>query len=106
MTTLSTVPMSPSSEQGRRTAPVVIGDDVWVGAKSTITSGVTIGDGAVVGAHAVVTTMCRRGALPSACPPGWSVCGTPSPSGRGTGRLIQWGGPVARSESSSGSGLR
>jgi hypothetical protein len=34
---------------------VVIGDDVWVGAKATITRGVTIGRGAVVGAHAVVT---------------------------------------------------
>jgi acetyltransferase-like isoleucine patch superfamily enzyme len=45
----------PILDQGRRTAPVVIGDDVWVGAKATITSGVTIGDGAVVGAHAVVT---------------------------------------------------
>jgi acetyltransferase-like isoleucine patch superfamily enzyme len=41
--------------QGRSTAPVLIGDDVWVGAKATITRGVTIGDGAVVGAHAVVT---------------------------------------------------
>lgn len=45
----------PILDQGRRTAPVVIGDDVWVGAKSTVTSGVTIGDGAVVGAHSVVT---------------------------------------------------
>ena len=45
----------PILDQGRRTAPVVIGDDVWVGAKATITAGVTIGDGAVVGAHAVVT---------------------------------------------------
>jgi acetyltransferase-like isoleucine patch superfamily enzyme len=42
-------------DQGRATAPVVIGDDVWVGAKATITRGVTIGRGAVVGAHAVVT---------------------------------------------------
>jgi acetyltransferase-like isoleucine patch superfamily enzyme len=41
--------------QGRSTGPVVIGDDVWVGAKATITRGVTIGNGAVVGAHAVVT---------------------------------------------------
>ena len=48
--------------QGRSTAPVVIGDDVWVGAKATITRGVTIGDGAVVGAHAVVTH-----ALPAGC---------------------------------------
>ncbi len=42
-------------DQGRSTAPVVIGDDVWVGAKATITRGVSIGPGAVVGAHAVVT---------------------------------------------------
>jgi acetyltransferase-like isoleucine patch superfamily enzyme len=45
----------PILDQGRRSAPVVIGDDVWVGGKATITAGVTIGDGAVVGAHAVVT---------------------------------------------------
>ena len=42
-------------DQGRATAPVVIGEDVWVGAKATITRGVTIGSGTVVGAHAVVT---------------------------------------------------
>jgi len=42
-------------DQGRATAPVTIGDDVWVGAKATITRGVSIGSGAVVGAHAVVT---------------------------------------------------
>ncbi|MGD0882532.1 MAG: acyltransferase [Acidimicrobiales bacterium] len=42
-------------DQGRATAPVRIGDDVWVGAKATITRGVTIGSGAVIGAHAVVT---------------------------------------------------
>ena len=46
---------TPILDQGRRTAPVVIGDDVWVGAKATITAGVTIGPGTVVGAHAVVT---------------------------------------------------
>jgi acetyltransferase-like isoleucine patch superfamily enzyme len=45
----------PILDQGRSTHPIVIGDDVWVGGKATITSGVTIGDGAVVGAHAVVT---------------------------------------------------
>jgi acetyltransferase-like isoleucine patch superfamily enzyme len=42
-------------DQGRVTGPVQIGDDVWVGAKATITQGVTIGSGAVIGAHAVVT---------------------------------------------------
>lgn len=49
-------------DQGRATAPVRIGDDVWIGAKATITRGVTIGSGAVVGAHAVVT-----GDLPAGC---------------------------------------
>ena len=34
---------------------VVIGNDVWLGTKCTIMSGVTIGDGAVIGAHAVVS---------------------------------------------------
>lgn len=36
--------------------PVVIGNDVWIGAKCTVLSGVTIGDGAVVAANSVVTT--------------------------------------------------
>jgi acetyltransferase-like isoleucine patch superfamily enzyme len=35
--------------------PVVIGDDVWVGAGALIMKGVTVGDRAVVGAGAVVT---------------------------------------------------
>jgi acetyltransferase-like isoleucine patch superfamily enzyme len=35
--------------------PVTIGNDVWLGAYSTILPGVSLGDGAVVGAHACVT---------------------------------------------------
>ena len=35
-------------------APIVIEDDVWIGAGATITPGVTIGQGSVVGAGAVV----------------------------------------------------
>lgn len=35
--------------------PVVIGNDVWIGARVTILRGVHIGDGSVVGAGAVVT---------------------------------------------------
>jgi acetyltransferase-like isoleucine patch superfamily enzyme len=46
---------SPILEQGRRAAPIVIGDDVWIGAGAKILSGVSIGQGAVVGAGAVVT---------------------------------------------------
>lgn len=36
-------------------APVVIGDNVWLGEKSAILPGVSIGNGVVVGAGAVVT---------------------------------------------------
>jgi acetyltransferase-like isoleucine patch superfamily enzyme len=36
------------------TRPVVIGDDVWIGARAVILKGVTIGDGAVVSAGAMV----------------------------------------------------
>jgi hypothetical protein len=34
---------------------IIIGNDVWIGAKSTIMSGVKIGHGAIVAAGAVVT---------------------------------------------------
>ncbi|WP_246004853.1 sugar O-acetyltransferase [Nocardioides marmorisolisilvae] len=37
-------------------APIVIEDDVWIGAGATVTPGVTIGHGSVVGAGAVVAT--------------------------------------------------
>ena len=43
-------------EQGVSTKPVVIGDDVWIGANAVILPGVTIGKHAVVAAGAVVTT--------------------------------------------------
>lgn len=36
------------------TAPVVIGDHVWLGARATVLKGVTIGDGVVVAAGAMV----------------------------------------------------
>ena len=42
-------------EQGLRIKPVIIGNDVWVGAGTIILRGVTIGDGAVVAANSVVT---------------------------------------------------
>ena len=42
-------------EQGVSTHPVVIGDDVWIGANAVILPGVTIGSHCVVAAGAVVT---------------------------------------------------
>lgn len=42
-------------EQGVSTSPVVIEDDVWIGANAVVTPGVTIGSHSVVAAGAVVT---------------------------------------------------
>ena len=48
-------PSSPIRTQGGERAPVMIGDDCWLGAGATVLAGVTVGDGAVVAAGAVVT---------------------------------------------------
>jgi acetyltransferase-like isoleucine patch superfamily enzyme len=45
-----------TSNPGIKSAPVVIGDDVWIGLGATILKGVTIGDRAIIGAHAIVTS--------------------------------------------------
>lgn len=44
----------PIKDQGIKYAAVYIEDDVWIGAKATILSGVRIGKGAIIGAGAVV----------------------------------------------------
>lgn len=44
-----------TARNGFITSPVIIGDNVWIGAKATITKGVTIGDNSVIGANSVVT---------------------------------------------------
>lgn len=43
------------SLESKSKGPIEIGNDVWLGARSIVLSGVTIGDGAVVGAGAIVT---------------------------------------------------
>lgn len=50
--------MDSTAGQGRvgfTSSPIVIGDNVWLGAKVTVTQGVTIGNNVVVGANSVVT---------------------------------------------------
>ncbi len=42
-------------DDGRRTAPVTIGDDVWIAHGAIIEPGTTIGDGSVIGTMAVVS---------------------------------------------------
>lgn len=44
----------PTKEQDYMDAPIVVEDDVWIGAGSIILSGVTIGKGAIIAAGAVV----------------------------------------------------
>ena len=44
-----------SSPTHKRTSPVTIGNNVWIGMNATILKGVNIGDGAVVAAGAVVS---------------------------------------------------
>lgn len=53
---------APLEAQGTCSAPVRIGDNVWLGAKVTVTKGVEIAPRAVVGANAVVTrSLTERG---------------------------------------------
>jgi acetyltransferase-like isoleucine patch superfamily enzyme len=42
-------------EQPNREADIVVGNDVWLGARVFVVAGVTIGDGCIVGAGSVVT---------------------------------------------------
>lgn len=58
-----------NDERKNNTAPVVIGDHVWIGTNVTILKGVHIGDGAVIGAGTVVT---------KDVPPYSVVAGTPN----------------------------
>jgi acetyltransferase-like isoleucine patch superfamily enzyme len=59
---------APTAINGFDTAPIVIGNNVWIGAKATITRGVIIGNNAVVGAGAVVTRDVSAGAVVAGVP--------------------------------------
>ena len=64
-------PLSPQARRDKKAiaAPIVIGDDVWIGGHSTILPGVTIGDNVVVAAGAVVSkdvpSNCIVGGVPA-----------------------------------------
>jgi acetyltransferase-like isoleucine patch superfamily enzyme len=55
-------------ENGPRSGPIAIGDNVWVGMRSTILKGATIGEGCVIAAGSVVTReippRCLAGGVP------------------------------------------
>lgn len=48
--------------------PIVIGDDVWIGHRATILSGVTVGRGAVIGAGSVVAKSLPPYSISVGCP--------------------------------------
>jgi acetyltransferase-like isoleucine patch superfamily enzyme len=50
------------------TAPIRIGDRVWIGARAVILKGVTIGDGAIVAAGSIVTKDVAPGTLVAGVP--------------------------------------
>lgn len=56
--TIATVghPLNPDMREYMYTAPVNIGNNVWIGAGAVICPGVTIGSGSVIGAGSVVTS--------------------------------------------------
>jgi len=58
----------PMRQQATETAPIVIGQDVWIGMGAIILPGVTLGDGSIVGAGAVVTSDVPSGAVVSGVP--------------------------------------
>lgn len=58
----------PYNKQGLATAPVSIGDNVWIGAKATILRGVTIGADAVVAAHSLVNQPVETGTIVAGVP--------------------------------------
>lgn len=57
-----------ASRRPAASAPVVMGEDVFVGARSVVLKGVTIGDGAVIGACSVVTRDVPAGAIAAGVP--------------------------------------
>jgi len=62
-------PLNPADRRATYTAPITIGNGVWIGAGATIMPGVTVGENSVVAAGAVVT---------KEVPPNTVVAGVPA----------------------------
>lgn len=58
-----------NSNSGTKSAPIIIEDDVWIGAQSVILKGVTIGARTIIGAGSVVTKD-----IPADCIAGGNPC--------------------------------
>jgi acetyltransferase-like isoleucine patch superfamily enzyme len=76
----------PFREQPKLERDIVIGNDVWLGARVVVTAGVTIGDGCIIGAGAVVTKDIPPGSIAVGVPA--RVVGT-----RPTSDAVPAGGP-------------
>ena len=55
-------------EQGHKHSPIVIEDDVWIGANTVIMKGVTLGMGCVVGANSFVNKSIEPYMVVAGCP--------------------------------------
>jgi len=58
-----TEPGTPVMDQPKLERDVVIGDDVWLGARVMVVAGVDIGDGCIIGASSVVTRSIPAGSI-------------------------------------------
>lgn len=74
VTTISTFPfrnklgIGEEPLEGVSKGDIIVGDDVWIGYRATILSGVTIGQGAIVAAGAVVSKDVPPYAIVGGCP--------------------------------------
>lgn len=59
---------SPARRADMTVAPIVLGNNVWVGSHATVLQGVTIGDGAIIAAGAVVTKDVPQNAIVAGVP--------------------------------------
>lgn len=58
----------PMNKQGENSKKIIIGNDVWIGARAIILSGVHIEDGSIIGAGAVVTKDVKKNTIVGGVP--------------------------------------